>query len=206
MGAITWTGLPARKSTKSRNNKILWMKIGWIRAWATAELLWTSFKERKNKCGKLIDAPETKRVQKHTSLKRDDVEMRNRPQRMTCYPKKKIGSFSTLSGCDPRIRTPLNRRPSDVWHNVIKGWKILIRIDRLPNDRNPKSFNHYPRSNGELNTLYPTPNKGVGIIDVVREVREELSNQGGRGWMIYLQQGQLASTLRVCLNGRINLI
>ena len=36
------------------------MKIGWIRAWATAELLWTSFKERKKRWGKLIDAPETK--------------------------------------------------------------------------------------------------------------------------------------------------
>ena len=53
-------------------------------------------------------------VQKHTSLKRDGVEMRNRPQRMTRYPKEKIGSLSKLSRCDPRIRTPLDRRPSDV--------------------------------------------------------------------------------------------
>ena len=132
--------------------------------------------------------------------------MRNRPQKMTCYPKEKIGSLTKLSGCDPRIRTPLDRRPSDVWHNVIKGWKLLIRIDRLPNDWNSKSISHYPRGNGELNTSYPTPNKGVGIIDVVREVREELSNQGGRGWMINLQQRQLASTLKVCPNGRINFI
>ena len=34
---------------------------------------------------------------------------------------------------------------------------------------------------------------------MAREVREELSNQGDRGWMIYLQQGQLASTLKVAL-------
>ena len=34
-----------------------------------------------------------KRVQKHTSLKRDGVEMRNRPQRMTRYPKEKISSL-----------------------------------------------------------------------------------------------------------------
>ena len=31
-GATTWTGSPAGKSAKSRNNKILWMKIGWISA------------------------------------------------------------------------------------------------------------------------------------------------------------------------------
>ena len=34
----------------------------------------------------------------------------------------------------------------------------------------------YPRGNGELNTSYPTSNKSVGIIDVTREVREELFN------------------------------
>ena len=60
MGAIIWTGSPAGKSSRPRNNKILWMEIGWIRAWATAELLWTSFKERRNGWGKLMDAPETK--------------------------------------------------------------------------------------------------------------------------------------------------
>ena len=36
MGAITWMGSPVGKSTRPRNNKILWMKIGWIRAWVTA--------------------------------------------------------------------------------------------------------------------------------------------------------------------------
>ena len=55
-----------------------------------------------------------KSVQKHTSLKRDGVEIRNRPQRMTCYLKEKIGSLRKLSRRDPRIRTPLDRRPSDV--------------------------------------------------------------------------------------------
>ena len=69
----------------------------------TKKQMWKTNRRTKNKS-----------VQKHTSLKRDGVEMKNRPQRMTCYPKKKIGSFSKLSGCDPRIRTPLNRRPSDV--------------------------------------------------------------------------------------------
>ena len=55
-----------------------------------------------------------KSIQKHTSLKRDGVEMRNRPQRMTRYPKEKIGSLSKLNRRDLRIRTPLDRRPSDV--------------------------------------------------------------------------------------------
>ena len=55
-----------------------------------------------------------KSIQKHTSLKKDGVEMRNRPQRMTRYPKEKIGSLSKLSRRDPRIRTPLDRRPNDV--------------------------------------------------------------------------------------------
>ena len=39
-------------------------------------------------------------VQKHTSLKRDGVEMRDRPQRMTRYPKEKIGSLRKLSKRD----------------------------------------------------------------------------------------------------------
>ena len=55
-----------------------------------------------------------KSVQRHTSLKRDSVEMRDRPQRMTCYPKEKISSLNKLNRHDPRIRTPLDRRPSDV--------------------------------------------------------------------------------------------
>ena len=55
-----------------------------------------------------------KSVQKQTSLKRDGVKMRDRPQRMTVYPKEKIGSLSKLSGRDPRIRTPLDRKPTDV--------------------------------------------------------------------------------------------
>ena len=59
-GPTTWTGSPAGKSAKPRNNRILCMKIGWISACSMAELLWTSFKERRNKWGKLIDAPDMK--------------------------------------------------------------------------------------------------------------------------------------------------
>ena len=53
-------------------------------------------------------------VQKHTMLKRDGVKMRDRPQRMTSYLKEKVGSLNKLSGRDPRIRTPLDKRPSEV--------------------------------------------------------------------------------------------
>ena len=59
-GPTTCTGSPAGKSARPRNERILWMKIGYINACPMAELLWTSFKERRNKWGKLIDAPDMK--------------------------------------------------------------------------------------------------------------------------------------------------
>ena len=59
-GPTTWTGSLARKSTRPRNKRILWMKIGYISACPKAELLCTSFKERRNKWGKLIEAPDIK--------------------------------------------------------------------------------------------------------------------------------------------------
>ena len=52
--------------------------------------------------------------------------------------------------------------------------RLIIGIDKIGNDQNPKSLNHYPRGNGELNTSYPTPYKGVGIIDVARDIQKEL--------------------------------
>ena len=55
-----------------------------------------------------------KSVQKHTSLKRNGVKMRNRPYGMTSDPKEKIMNLNELSSGDPRIRTPLDRSPSDV--------------------------------------------------------------------------------------------
>ena len=60
MGATTWTGSLEGKIARPRNNKILWIKIGWISTCPTAELLWTLFKEWRNRCEKLIDAPDTK--------------------------------------------------------------------------------------------------------------------------------------------------
>ena len=59
-GPITWTGSLVGKSARPRNKRILLMKIGYISACPMAELLWTSFKERRNKWGKLIDTPDMK--------------------------------------------------------------------------------------------------------------------------------------------------
>ena len=52
--------LTNRKSARPRNKRILWMKIGYISACPITELLWTLFKERRNKWGRLIDAPDMK--------------------------------------------------------------------------------------------------------------------------------------------------
>ena len=65
-----------------------------------------NFIQRMKKQMRKIDRrTRNKTEQKHTSLKRDGVEMRNRPQRMTRYPKEKIGSLRKLSRRDPRIKT-----------------------------------------------------------------------------------------------------
>ena len=55
-----------------------------------------------------------KSIQKCTSLQRNGVQMRDRPQGMTRYPKEKIGSLSELSRSDPRIRTPPDRSTNDL--------------------------------------------------------------------------------------------
>ena len=60
-----------------------------------------------------------KSVQKCTLLQGNGVQMRDRPQGMTHYPKEKIGSLSELSRSDQRIKTPLDRSPSDVRHDVV---------------------------------------------------------------------------------------
>ena len=60
MEAIMCTCSEAGKSSNLKNNKILWMKTWWNRTWAVEELLWTSFKERRNKWGKLIGASITR--------------------------------------------------------------------------------------------------------------------------------------------------
>ena len=97
-----------------------------------------------------------KSVQKCTSLQRNGVQMRDRPQGMTRYPKEKIGSLSELSRSDPRIKNLPNRSPGDVTHDVVQRRRVIIGIDRVLNQRYPKSISHYLRSNGILYTSYPT--------------------------------------------------
>ena len=60
-----------------------------------------------------------KSIRKCTMLQRNGVKMRDRPKRMTSNPKEKIMNLSELNSSDPKIRTPLDRRPSDVRHDVI---------------------------------------------------------------------------------------
>ena len=72
-----------------------------------------------------------KRIQKCTMLQRNGVQMRDRPKRMTSNPKEKIVNLSELSSGDSRIRTPLDRRPSDIRHDVIKGRRLIIKVDRM---------------------------------------------------------------------------
>ena len=97
-----------------------------------------------------------KSVQICTSLQRNGVQMRDRPQGMTRYPKEKIGSLSELSRSDSRIKTPPDRSPNDVRHDVVQGRRLIIGIDRVRDQQYPKSISHYPRSNGILYTSYPT--------------------------------------------------
>ena len=82
--------------------------------------------------------------------------MRDRPQGMTRYLKEKIGSLSELSKSDPRIRTPLDRSPNDVRHDVVQGRRLIIGIDKVLDQWYPKSISHNLRINGILYTSYPT--------------------------------------------------
>ena len=52
---------------------------------------------------------------------------------MTSNPKEKILNLIELSSSDPRIKTPLDRRPSDIRHDVIQERRLLIRVDRMLN-------------------------------------------------------------------------
>ena len=54
-----------------------------------------------------------KRIQKCTSLQRNDVQMRDRLDRMVRNPKEKIVNLGQLGRGDPRIRTPLDKITSN---------------------------------------------------------------------------------------------
>ena len=84
---------------------------------------------------------------------------------------------------------------------------LIVRLGRMLDLRNPKSRDHYYRSNGVLFTPYPTLHiLSVGIIGVDREVRVELFDQGSWRRMINIQQRQLAPTLKVYPNIQVKLI
>ena len=129
-----------------------------------------------------------KSIQKCTSLYRNGMQMRDGLDGMARNPKKEIMSLGQLVRGDPRIRTPLDRSTSNKWHNVIKGRRLIVRIDRMLDQRYPKSSSHYRRSNGVLITLYLTFHKSVGIIGVDREVRIKLFDQDSWRRMINIQQ------------------
>ena len=73
----------------------------------------------KKKMRKTNRSIRNKSIQKCTSLQRNGVQMRDRPQGMTRYLKEKIGSLSKLSRSDLRIRTPPDRSTSDVKYDVV---------------------------------------------------------------------------------------
>ena len=98
-----------------------------------------------------------KGIQKCTTLQKNGVQMRDKPKRMTSNPKEEIMNFSELSNGDPRIRTPLDRRPSDIRHDVAQGRRLILRVDRMLDHWHPKGINHYRRGNGVPYTPYRTP-------------------------------------------------
>ena len=98
-----------------------------------------------------------KGIQKCTTLQRNGVQIRDKPKRMTSNPKEKIVNLNELSSSDPRIRTPLDRRLSDIRHDVIQGMRLIIRVDKMLDNWHPKSISHCRRGNGVPYTLYPTP-------------------------------------------------
>ena len=96
-------------------------------------------------------------TQKCTTLQWNGVQMRDTLKRMTSNPKEEIMNLSELSNGNPRIRTPLDRRPSDIRHDVVQGRRLILRVDKMLDHWHPKGINHYRRGNGVPYTPYPTP-------------------------------------------------
>ena len=126
---------------------------------------------------------------------------------MARNPEKQVMNLDQLMRSDPRISTPLNGSTNDVRHNVIERRDLGVRIDRLMNQRYPKSKGHYRRSNDVLFTPYPTLYKlSVRVNGVNREIRLELFDQGSWRRRVNVQQRQLAPMLKVSPNLRVKLI
>ena len=65
-----------------------------------------------------------KRIQKCTSLQRNGVQMRDRPNQMARNPKEKIVNLGQLVRGDSRIKTPLDKSTNNKLHNVIKEQRL----------------------------------------------------------------------------------
>ena len=55
-----------------------------------------------------------KGIQKCTSLNRNGVQVRDKPDRMTRNPEKQIMNLDKLMGGNPRINTPLNGSTGEI--------------------------------------------------------------------------------------------
>ena len=141
-------------------------------------------------------------MNKNQKEKRDGCTSLNRNSMQ-----KKIMNLGQLVRSDSRISTPLDRRSSKIWNDVIEGRGLIIGIDKLMNQRYPKSRGHYRRSNDVLFTPYPTLYKlSVRVNGVNREIRLELFDQGSWRRRVNVQQRQLAPMLKVSPNLRVKLI
>ena len=128
-------------------------------------------------------------IQKCTSLSRNGMYVRNRPDVMTRNPKEQIIELSKLMCGNPRISTPTNGSTSKNRHNVVNGRKLFVRIRRLLYQMYIKSWSHYLTGNDKLFTPYPSLHiVNVGIIGVNREVWIKLFNQSSQGKMLNIQK------------------
>ena len=126
-------------------------------------------------------------VQKRTSLNRNSMKVRDKPNTMTRNPEKQILKFSKFMGSNTRINAPTNDSTSNEWHDVIEVKGLSVWVHELLYQRYTKSRGHYSKNNDILFIPYSTPHiLSVGIIGVDREVRIELSNQSNRRRMLDL--------------------
>ena len=98
-----------------------------------------------------------KGIQKCKTLQKNGVQMKDKPKRMTSNPKEEIMNLSEFSSGDLRIRTPLDRRPSDIRYDVIQGRRLIIRVNRLLDHWHPEGSSHYRGGNGVPYIPYLTP-------------------------------------------------
>ena len=112
----------------------------------------------KEKIRKAYRSINDKCIQKCTSLYRKVCKWEmDQMEWQEIRKKKKIMSLGQLVRGDLRIETPLDRSISNKWHNVIKEWRLIVRINRMLEQWHPKSISHNRRGNGVPYTPYLTP-------------------------------------------------